>query len=118
MTASIHPSTSANYYLQVDHALYYLTGEHGVGVWHGEGAAARGFRGQVLPEALQTAYDGFSADGMKQLVQIQEGKNRQAAFDLTFSAPKSLSVLWSVLGPADRHRIEDLVMKATKKAVD
>ena len=43
--ASIRPSVSANYYLQVDHALYYLTGELGVGVWHGEGAAALGFRG-------------------------------------------------------------------------
>jgi conjugative relaxase-like TrwC/TraI family protein len=67
---------------------------------------------------LQAAYDGFSADGMKQLVQIQEGKNRQSAWDICFSAPKSVSVLWSTLGPADRHRIEELVMEAAKKAVD
>lgn len=118
MTASIRMSNDGAYYLAVDHALYYLTGELGVGVWHGAGASALGFRGPVLPEALLAAYEGYSADGLRQLVQVQQGKKRQAAWDITFSCPKCLSVLWSVLAPDDRHRIETIVMQAAQRAVD
>ena len=117
MTASIHASSAANYYLQRDHTLYYLTGGLGVGVWQGEGAAALGFVGTVVPESLQAAYDGFSPNGSR-LVQQQGERNRQPAWDVTFSCPKSLSVLWSALGASDRHRVEAVVMEAAKRAID
>lgn len=120
MVASIHAVTSADYYLdEVDRSLYYVT-DHAAGVWHGEGATALGFHGQVIADELVAAFQGFAPDGSRSLVQQQEhvGKKRQPAWDMTFSAPKSVSVLWSQLDAHDRHRIEDLVMRAAKRALD
>ena len=92
MTASIRTSTAANYYLKVEHSLYYLTGELGVGLWYGEGANSLGFQGPVQPEQLIHAYDGLSPDGTTQLVQRQEGKHqRKPAWDMTLSAGPSQS---------------------------
>ena len=117
MVASIHAAPSAKYYLEGERALYYLTGEAGIGVWHGEAAEAFGFRGEVTAELLQLAFDGRASEGAS-LVQRQDGKTRQEAWDVTLSAPKSVSVLWSVLGSEDRHKIEQLVMKAAQWTFD
>lgn len=117
MAASIAPAFSATYYSNRNHLLYYLTGDAGIGLWYGGAAEPLGFRGQVLPEALEAAFEGYSANGLKQLVQLQGG-NRQPAWDICFSAPKWLSVLWSVSSPYWRHRIEEIVLRAVKLAVD
>lgn len=118
MVASISACKDPAYYLEVDHALYYLTGDAGAGVWHGEGAKFLGFTGTVHGEQLIAAFNGLGSDGYTRHVQLPKGRNHQPAWDVTFSAPKSVSVLWSVLGADDRHKIESLVMQAAKRAVD
>ena len=115
MVASISASTSAAYYLKAD---YYLGGSSNVGWWHGVGAALLGYSGQILADELRNAFAGRTPDGATSLVQVQPDKKRQPAWDITFSAPKSVSVLWSVLDGAQRSRIEALLMKATARAVD
>ncbi|WP_442483341.1 MobF family relaxase [Aeoliella sp. SH292] len=114
---SVSACRNPDYYLEVDHALYYLTADR-AGVWYGDGASLLDFTGEVLAEQLRAAFSGLSFDGSTRHVQTPKGRNRQPAWDMTFSAPKSVSVLWSVLGAADRHKIEALLMQATKRAVD
>ncbi|MBA3483215.1 MAG: relaxase domain-containing protein [Pirellulales bacterium] len=119
MVASISACKDPYYYLEVDHALYYLTGDTGAGVWHGEGARFLGFTGTVFGEQLIAAFNGLGSDDYTRHVRLPHtGRNRQPAWDITFSAPKSVSVLWSVLGADDRHKIESLVMQAAKRAID
>ena len=118
MVASISACKDPAYYLEVDHALYYLTGDAGAGVWHGEGAKFLGFTGTVYGEQLIAAFNGLGSDGYTRHVQLPKGRNHQPAWDVTFSAPKSVSVLWSVLGADDRRKIESLVMQAARRAVD
>lgn len=118
MVASISACNDPHYYLQVDHALYYLTGEAGAGVWHGEGARLLGFTGTVVSDQLIAAFCGLGSDSYTRHVQLPEGRNHQPAWDMTLSPPKSVSVLWSVLGAADRHKIEALLMQAAKTAVN
>jgi len=118
MVASVSACTGPDYYFEIDHALYYLTGDVGVGVWHGEGAKFLGFTGAVFKEQLIAAFNGLGWDGYSRHVQLPKGRNRQPAWDITFSAPKSVSALWSVLGADDRHKIEKLVMQAAKRAID
>lgn len=117
MVASMGACEDPEYYLQVDHALYYLTGE-GAGVWYGEGASLLGFTGHILADQWRAAFAGLSPDASTRLVQHGNGSKRQPAWDVTFSVPKSLSVLWSVLGAEDRHKLEYVVMQAAKRAVD
>ncbi len=118
MVASISLCKDPLYYLEVDHALYYLTGDAGAGVWHGEGANFLGFTGTVFRDQLIAAFSGLGSDCYTRHVQHPKGRNHQPAWDITFSAPKSVSVLWSVLAGEDRHKIESLVMQAAKRAID
>lgn len=114
MSASIDVAFSAAYYC------YYLIGEVGLGIWHGGAVEALGFLVHLTAESLQAAFDGFSANGLKELVQLQAWKDRQRqpAWDICFSPPKYLSCLWAVASPYWRHRIEQIVLAAAKRAVD
>src|SRR5438552_2388593 len=117
MVASIGACLSPAYYLQAEEvSLYYLTGEVGVGQWYGEGAERLGYKGYIEAEQLIAAFQGLSPDGRTPLVQHHD--KRQPAWDITFSAPKSVSVLWSVLDADGRHRIEGIVMRAAQRAID
>ena len=100
---------SGHYYTQLAREDYYLEGGEPPGQWTGGAAQTLGFMGTVGKEALQAALQGFSLDGRK-LVQ-NAGKDsgprrRQAGLDLTFSADKSVSVLWALGGEETRHAIE------------
>jgi conjugative relaxase-like TrwC/TraI family protein len=115
---SISLVTIALYYLSGDPSLYYLTGSGAVGMWYGQGAATLGYLDAVIADQLKRAFAGLSPDGSRSLVQVQAGKERQPAWDLTFSVPKSLSVLWSRLDAAHRKPIEEIVLRAVQRTLD
>lgn len=78
------------------------------GYWIGEGARLLGLEGDVSAQDLRYLFSGLSPDGSRFLVQHQtysDGRSRQPGWDLTFSAPKSVSVLLSQAEPALRHQI-------------
>ncbi|HMP07655.1 MAG TPA: MobF family relaxase [Lacipirellulaceae bacterium] len=110
--------TQADYYLDRHPALYYVDGVAAIGQWYGPAAAKLGFCGAVTPEQLRRAFAGLSADGLRSLVQVQSGKVRQPAWDLTFSAPKWLSALWCRLDEFHRRWLEDILLRAVKRALD
>jgi conjugative relaxase-like TrwC/TraI family protein len=63
-------------------------------MWGGETAAAAGLTGTVSQEAFAKALNGELPSGEK--VEVREG--RRPGFDLTFSAPKSVSVMACIAG--------------------
>ena len=82
---------------------YYSEGERVVGQWAGRGAELLGLRGEVTEDAFERVRQGldphsgeklrqresadrFAADGSKQ-------SSGRSLYDLTFSAPKSVSVM-------------------------
>ena len=77
-------------------ALYYLEHAEELGSWFGTGASLLGLKGELHAKQFQRVLRGFSPDGKHPLVQNAGGENRQAGIDLTFCAPKSVSVLWSL----------------------
>src|SRR4051812_30457547 len=105
----------ANYYLEqaggrVDRATsvssgvedYYTGGSEPAGQWLGQGAAALGLSGRVEPLALHLVLEGrHPIDGGP----LRESQNvRVPGFDLTFSAPKSVSVLFGVTNRSIRSQ--------------
>ena len=60
--------------------------------------------------------DGFSPDRKRALVQNAGSEDRQCCWDLTFSAPKAVSVLWALAPPEVRKEIEEAHHCAVKKA--
>ena len=87
-----------NYYTGLAQEDYYTKGGEPLGEWYGEGAEQLGLNGKVKDIELRLALEGFSPTGEK-LVQNAGDKDRQSGWDLTFSAPKSVSILAkSILG--------------------
>ena len=87
-----------SYYQKAD---YYTKGESGVDVrsqWLGQGAENRGLSGEVDPLRFRELLDG-KVDDTTQLGAKRHGKNEHTpGWDLTFSAPKSVSILALVSG--------------------
>ena len=79
--------------------------------WQGQGASINGLSGAITDlEAYDHIVNGLSPDGKTQLRQKQnhEGKFERAGIDLTFSAPKSVSIACLVGGDTrleESHRI-------------
>lgn len=117
MVASISSSPGADYYLQVSEIASYYTAESGIGHWYGEASQKFGFEGEISERDFLNAFDGRDANG-KSLVQRQEGKDRQEAWDVTFSVPKSVSVLWAMLSPPNRERLEQIVLAASRTSLN
>ena len=93
------------YYTALAAENYYLAGGEPLGQWWGRGADKLGLRGKVEDEELGATLRGFGRDGIG-LVQNAGRDNRRPGWDLTFSCPKSVSVLWSQAEPEIRQEIQ------------
>lgn len=85
----------AAYYLEVianGRDDYYLASGEAPGRWIGAGAARLGLTGKVEPDALRAVLEGQNPASGEPLV----GWRKVPGFDLTLSAPKSVSLLWGL----------------------
>jgi conjugative relaxase-like TrwC/TraI family protein len=85
---------------------YYLKAQETLGHWQGSGAARLRLDGAVDPKILRHLLDGFTPDRRRALVQNAGSPHRQCCWDQTFSAPKSVSVLWASGSSEVRRGIE------------
>lgn len=101
---------TANYYVR-----YYTSKMEGV--WLGRGAALLGLLGAVQPAQMRHLLAGLSPEGSRPLVQNARHPDRQAGWDLTFSAPKSVSVFWALAPEAVRQEVERAHQRAVQTAI-
>jgi len=95
---------------------YYTAGGEPPGYWLGCGAQALGLEGEVNKDQFRHLLRGLSPDGQRKLVRNADHE-RRAGWDLTWSAPKSVSVAWSQADPATRERIEHCLRIAVMAGV-
>ena len=110
----------AGYYLGLAREDYYLEGGEPPGKWFGEGAERLGLVGEVEPDHLYNLFAGLAPSGEYSLVQKQQhdGKaDHRPGWDLTFSAPKSVSTLWSQSEEGERLVIQKIHAKAVTDAL-
>ncbi|QDV73198.1 MobF family relaxase [Botrimarina mediterranea] len=90
------------------------------GVWFGTGAAELGLGGAVDGETFKSLLEGKSPDGRTVLVQQRNGEQlkRRAGFDLTFSVPKSFSVLYSQVSDERRAELDHIAERALYRTLD
>ncbi len=74
---------------------YYLGAGEAPGRWMGSGCEGLGLGGVVGAAQLRALLAGFSSAG-ERITNTAPGRARVAGFDLCFSAPKSVSVLWGL----------------------
>ena len=93
---------------------YYAKNERGR--WSGRGAEALGLSGPVRKEEFQELAFGFDPRTGKALVR-QAGETHRSGWDLTFSAPKSVSVAWALGDDATRSKIASAHDRAVEAAL-
>lgn len=111
-------SEAVGYYAALGQEDYYTGSEEPPGVWWGAGAAKLGLEGRVAGEVLRNVLLGVSPDGQTNLVRNAKDPNRRAAFDLTWSVPKSVSAAWSQADEATQRAIEAAGERAVYRTLD
>ena len=92
---------------------YYSGRGESPGRWTGAGAETIGLGGQVDDDGFTALMDGRDPGTGERLKRVG-GRSKVAAFDLTFSAPKSVSVLFAIGEPA----LAGALVEAHESAVD
>ncbi|MEO0851886.1 MAG: MobF family relaxase [Cyanobacteria bacterium J06648_11] len=105
------------YYTDLSREDYYTEGGEPEGRWFGEGARQLRLQGQVEKEHLSAMFRGFAPDGEQRLVRNAGSETRRAGFDLTFNAPKSVSVLFAQVGDEHRRLVREAQAEAVKAAL-
>jgi conjugative relaxase-like TrwC/TraI family protein len=115
-----------DYYLDLAAEDYYTNGGEPPGKWVGGAAPLFGLIGKVENDAFRRLLRGYLPSPhvgpdedppLIPLVQNAGNRDRRAAWDCTFSAPKSLSVIWSQADPEMRHEIQDSWQESVEEAL-
>jgi conjugative relaxase-like TrwC/TraI family protein len=96
---------------------YYLRGGTATGRWVGSGAAELELHGTVTAERLVRLFDGEHPGTGEQLGRRLR-KGGVAAWDVTFSADKSVSLLWALGDARTRKEVSEAFEEATSQALD
>ena len=115
---SIGTITTSEYYLHLagQDGYYQGNGLEPAGKWLGRGAASLGLTGEVQAESFRSLLQGVAPNGRGQ-VQNAGKPDRQTGWDLTFSADKSISAMWSQADAETRREIEAAHAEAVKAAL-
>jgi conjugative relaxase-like TrwC/TraI family protein len=111
MVASIsargNAASALRYYDHLQRDDYYSRDGEPPGRWAGRGAERLSLAGPVTHAEFDAALQGIDPKTGERLAQIGgRGREHSAGWDMTFSAPKSVSVLWALSEGHDREQIE------------
>jgi hypothetical protein len=95
---------------------YYLRGGTATGRWQGNGAKELGLDGAVSAEGLVRLFDGQHPATGEQLGRSLR-RDGVAAWDVTFSADKSVSLLWALGDQRTRQQVLEAFEEATGAAL-
>lgn len=76
---------------------YYIQGQEIVGQWHGRGATLLRLSGDVDRDRFFALADNLRPDTGATLT-VRQKDGRRVGYDFTFSAPKSVSILYAMTG--------------------
>ncbi|MCS6291154.1 MAG: relaxase domain-containing protein [Nitrospira sp.] len=109
--SNVTPAQATNYYQKDE--LYYGEGQV-LGVWTGRGSEALGLEGrEVETETFRALLEGHMPDGNE--IQSRSDGTRRGGLDLTYSAPKSVSIAALV---GNDERLAEAHDKAVGKAMN
>src|ERR687898_2258097 len=95
----------------------YYSGEgEAPGRWTGDGASELGLEGTVERDQLHAVLAGRNPRTDAPLLRLLR-KDRVPGFDVTFSAPKSVSVLWATADQSTAARIRDAHERSVRAAL-
>jgi conjugative relaxase-like TrwC/TraI family protein len=100
---------------------YYAGRGEAPGRWVGRGSAAAGLSGEVAAEELVRLFDGVhprTGESLGEPYRVRDGADRVTGWDLTFSAPKSVSAAWATVGGEVGMEVRDAHDAAVATGLD
>jgi conjugative relaxase-like TrwC/TraI family protein len=94
--SSLSSSAQASHYYEADD--YHAEDGAAPSLWQGSGAARLGLEGEVDPARFRRLLDGVLSDQVALGAKREEGRQHRPGWDLTLSAPKSVSIMALVAG--------------------
>lgn len=114
MVATWNPAAASSYYTRQRETEYYAGSGEPPGIWYAPAGDFDLVDGSAVDRAtFDRLYHAVDKNGAPLLEQIRRHKERTPAFDITLSAPRSVSLVWG-LGSYDTKR---LIEAAQQKAV-
>lgn len=115
VVATWNPAAASTYYTRQRETEYYAGSGEPPGIWY---APAEDF-GLVDGSSVDRAtfdrlYHALDANGAPLLDQIRRHKERTPAFDITLSAPRSVSLVWGLGSYATKRLVEAAQQKAVR----
>jgi conjugative relaxase-like TrwC/TraI family protein len=95
---------------------YYAESGRSRGHWHGSGAQALGLQAEIHERAFDHLAAGLDPESGEALVQ-RAGEQHRPGWDLTFSAPKSVSIVWGIAETKQREAIEHAHILAVERTL-
>ena len=115
MVATVAAGTSAEYYIASSD--YYIGGSEPAGRWVVVGVDVGVNVGSVVErEPFERLHAALDSDGRFMLAS-KSGKKRVGGYDITFSAPKTCSILWALADDDLRAKIEAAQASAVEVAL-
>jgi len=96
---------------------YYTGSGEAPGQWLGAGADQLGLAGEVSPDDLRAVLAGVAPDGRSLTAGRVRPEGRVSGFDLTFSAPKSVSLLYGLGDPGTSETVKQIHARAVADAL-
>jgi len=113
---NVTPGQGVNYFKQENYYSKEAARKHSN--WAGKGAAKFKLQGAVDGKAFKNLLNGYSPDGEQALTGKKGKKNRRAAIDCTFSAPKSISLAALMGGQTELIEAHQRAVARTLKIIE
>lgn len=118
MVATVAAGTSAQYYIETTD--YYIGGREADGRWIAAAPELDLALGDIVERApFELLHAGLRPDGTALLstIGIDGARRRIGGYDVTFSAPKSIALLWALADDELRAQLEAAQAKAVSQAM-
>jgi len=86
---------------------YYLDSGEPRGIWFGQGAHTLGLSGEVADDAFLAVMSGMRPDNPDKYLGGRYNEKSARGYDVTASAPKSVSILFALGNPVVRGKVVD-----------
>lgn len=117
MVATVAAGTSARYYLT--HVEYYLGGREPDGRWIKIGPGLGPFPSNTVDgDTFERLHAALDVDGRPLVTNTGKYLDQVGGYDICFSPPKSLQVLWGLGSAAISTSLEAVQLAAVQEAVD
>jgi conjugative relaxase-like TrwC/TraI family protein len=119
VVVTARPARNAAYYeeqVAAERHDYYAGHGEAPGIWTGQLAKHLGIQGQVTPEAFRAVL-AEQHPGTGERLKWRPN-TKVAAWDVTFSPPKSISTLWAIAPPDIRERIRQAHLNAVQAGLE